>query len=248
MNDIEALRAAEVERRENEEAISRVISMIREDGGVAHRIARQVGYDKFVKPLDHTIPMPLQFTFSEVTIGDRGPPKKTKNSRPSREPFQYRVTVRLSDYRDGKMTDVWKTVSGVDSPERARSRLKDLRDPTKTKTPFTDNEARFAEEMILTAEQNDMRVGWPSMDGKGRGGGTYYVKYHAVLCSTDFREVTLVTLRNGKPFTFLPAPFTDTNTDGSALKGDFFLQSRGVVKTRDVNENRTGHHHVHSLV
>lgn len=237
MNDLELEK--ERERVWRETAITDIIAIIKNDQTVAHRLARQVGYDKFEEPMVVGSPMPLIFHYSECSISDKGPPKK--GTKPSRLPIRYRALIRLSKQSGARVRDVWKTTTDLRDVERARKKLDEMGNPKKCRTPFTPTEQAFVNEAIDVAAGLGYMVGVPHMKPKGIG-GTHYVKNHAVLVAPDFSDTFLVCKSDMKTYKLDFPPYATTYSADRPLAKDFILQSRGITHTREINEYVTGHH------
>jgi hypothetical protein len=225
-------------RIEHETALKVVVEMIRANPDVAHRIARLVGYEKFVEPLDVCQPMPLTFHYSECSISDRGPPKR--GTKPCREPVRYKAVINLK-LQAKTVKSIWQVTADLRTPDKAAAKLNDLCNPAKCKTPFSPAERQFVEQAIGAAEAAGFLIGLPYTKPRAHG-GTHFVKEHAVLVSPDFREAMLISSVNDARYKLTFAPFATSYANGQPLASNFVFQSRGIARTRELNEFATGHH------
>ena len=175
-------------------ALELVADMIRNDPEVAHSLARRVGYEKFVEPLDIAKPFPLSFHFSELSVSDRGPPKK--GTKPSREPARYRATLKFAKVQARGIRDIWRADFDLRDHTRTSKKLADLCSPSKCRTPFTAPQREWAEQAIMIAEHGDFLIGFAYMKPRAHG-GTHYVPDHALLVAPDFSEALMIACVDG---------------------------------------------------
>lgn len=215
-----------------------VADMIRADPEVAHSLARQVGYEKFVEPLDIAKPFPLSFHYSELSISDRGEPKT--GTKPSRAPARYRATLKFAKVQGQVIRDIWSADFDLYDPKRWSKKLDDLCSPTKCRTPLTPADRLWNEQMIAAARETGFLLGLGYVKPRAHG-GTHYIPRHVLFVSPDLNEAFMLAETDGGTCKVAVPPFSTLLADGRALPGKFIVQSRGVVRTRELKPTHTGY-------
>lgn len=219
-------------------ALVLVADMIRANPEVAHSLARQVGYDKFIEPIDVVKPFPEHFHYTELSVSDKGAPKK--GTKPSRAPARFKATLKFALVARRRVRDIWSARFDLYDAARWLKKIDELAKPSKCRTPFTGENGQWAREIAEVAGMSGHLIGFAYMQPRAEG-GTHYVPCHALLVAPDMSEAFLLAKRDGAILKVALPPFSDSYADGRVLSSPFIAQSRGAIRTRDLQPVHTGY-------